>query len=189
MVPTPIVRARLGTLHAAGEEIRVGSTRLGLQARQVCVRLQAGSGLVEPDVPVRADPEDLQIDAAGARDRRLVAAAFAGRVGLHTVQEMNPLAADVHVPKQVLIHETAVAGWVFRRQAMELVEIERRHAREIQLAGRGEGPQVRVQVYRRSARRKAQHGRRLGGDESCHAKSHGAGHGVVVGEDVYLHGR
>ena len=94
MVPTPIDKASRGTADTRpAKRFGVGSTRLGLQARQVCVRLQAGSGLVEPDVPVRADPEDLQIDAAGARDRRLVAAAFAGRVGLHTVQEMNPLAA------------------------------------------------------------------------------------------------
>jgi hypothetical protein len=75
------------------------------------------------------------------------------------------------------------------RQTVKFVEIERRDARQIQLARRGQGAQMRIQVHGGSARWKAKHGRRFGGDELRHAKSYGASHGVVVGEDVYLHGR
>jgi hypothetical protein len=93
------------------------------------------------------------------------------------------------VREEMMLHEAAVAGRMPGRQTVKFVEIERGDAREIQLAGRGQGAQMRVQVHGGTARWKAKHGRRVGGDELRHAKSHSAGHGVVVGEDVYLHGR
>ena len=46
-------------------------------------RLKGRAGLVEADVPVRTDPENLDVDAAGARDCPLVA--FALRFGVGDV--------------------------------------------------------------------------------------------------------
>ena len=45
------------------------------------VRAQAVGRLVEADVAVGADAEDLQIDAAGRRDRIFVAAALGLQIG------------------------------------------------------------------------------------------------------------
>src|SRR5262245_44371243 len=91
--------------------------------------------LVEADVTVRAEPEDLQVDAACALDRSLVARALGGRVARHPVQEMDLSRRHVHVIEEMPTHERAVAAGIRRRETDEFVEIERRRLREIDLSG------------------------------------------------------
>ena len=53
-------------------------------------RRQLARRLVEADVAVGADAEDLQADAAGVRDRLLVAGALRFRIRRDAVQDVDP---------------------------------------------------------------------------------------------------
>jgi hypothetical protein len=59
------------------EERRVGAARRGSQARGVSSRHERARRLVESDVTIRAETEELHVDAADALDRALVPPAFA----------------------------------------------------------------------------------------------------------------
>ena len=120
--------------------------------------------LVEADVAVHAEPEDLQVDAAGAFDRALVAIAFAldlppGADG--AVQKVDAAGRQVDVIEQVLLHERAVAPRIVRADAEELVEVERRRAAEIGAAGGVVLRELAIQRDRRPARRQPEDERGL----------------------------
>ena len=89
-------------------------------------RLQRRRRLVEPDVTVRADAEDLQVDPAGRGDLALVARALLRRVRRRAVQEVDALRRQVHATEEVRVHEAAKAAGMRRRNPDELVEVERR---------------------------------------------------------------
>src|SRR5687768_9248911 len=57
-------------------------------------RDQLVAGLVEADMPVGADAEQLQVDAPGVVDRRLVALALLVRVGSNAIEKMDSRAID-----------------------------------------------------------------------------------------------
>ena len=76
--------------------------------------------------PFVPEPEDLQIDAAGAFDRALVAPHSARQVGRWPVEEMNPARRQVDVVEEMPLHERAIAARIRRRDADELIEVERR---------------------------------------------------------------
>ncbi len=86
----PIDKARAGTLVQSPPNLCALASLLSCsKLRDVRQRAQAGSRLVEPDVTVRANPEDLQIDTAGLRDRRFVATALFEQIGRRPIQESD----------------------------------------------------------------------------------------------------
>src|SRR4029079_3781249 len=72
--------------------------------------LCARSGLVDPDVSCLSDAEYLEIDAAGARDRILVATAFIIHIFTRgfALRDVYALAVDVDLREQILPHEPTV---------------------------------------------------------------------------------
>ena len=118
-------------------------------------REEGGARLVEPDMPVDADPEDQQVDSAGGGNGALEPRAFRLEIFRGAVEKVDVPRRDVHPAEEMLIHERAEAPRVPGRQSDELVEVERVRARKI-----GTPPDERV-VHRRgrSARRQAEHAR------------------------------
>src|SRR3954451_5442056 len=107
--------------------------------------------LVETDVTVRADPEYLQVDATGSGDRALVAGAFLIDVRSGPVEEVDEMPGDVHAAEQVRLHVGAVAAGVIRREAEELVEIERARLGQIDFAEFGQRSELLVKANRGAA--------------------------------------
>src|SRR5437660_260504 len=108
--------------------------------------------LVEPDVPVAADAENLQVDAACRSNRLFIALALDIGRGRGTVEEVNAGWNEIDALEQIALHELAKAAWMIRADADELVEVERGRAREIRLPLCMKPPQLRVSVDRRPAR-------------------------------------
>ena len=71
------------------------------------------------------------------------------------------LPGKVDAREQVLLHERAVAALVVRRQADELVEVERVRLRKICVARFVQPCELVVHRERRSSRRQPQHRRRF----------------------------
>ena len=69
---------------------------------------------------------------------------------------------DVHVPEKMLVHEVVIALRMIDGQAHVFIEIERRHAREVELLLLVQAHELLIQTERRGARRHAEYGVRLG---------------------------
>src|SRR6184192_3682034 len=113
------------------EERCVRAARSLAQCGPMRSRDERGIGLVEADMPVGPEPQDQQIDAAGARDGAFVACAHSGQIARGAVEEMDAPARQVDVIEEVALHERAVAARVCCGYAEELVEIERRRSGEV----------------------------------------------------------
>src|SRR3954470_13036040 len=164
----------------AAEQPRIAPSRRRGQRDAMRPRLQRAPRLVEADVAVGADAEDLQVDAAGRRDRRLVALAFGLGVGSRAVEEADPLGRQVDAREQVLLHEDAIAAWMSRGNAGELVEVERGRAREVGLPVRVQAGELVIQPDGRAAGREAEHDARALADGRGHLHRQRAGEHPLV---------
>ena len=89
IVPIPIDSASAGTSAGSPPKSAALLRRVSGSSVTRCVRAASSRRrLVEPDVPVGADAEDQQVDAAGGLDRLLVAAHSASGIGRGAVEEV-----------------------------------------------------------------------------------------------------
>ena len=114
------------------EESGVVEAGLRGQRLQPRSRRQRRARLVEPDVPVAADAEQLQVDPAGVADRRLVGGAGAGKVGRPTVRPVHPPRIEVDAAGELPLDHRPVRLRVVGGQPDVLVEQERRGGGERQ---------------------------------------------------------
>src|SRR5687768_17096801 len=121
------------------------------------VRCQFITGLVEANVPVGTDSQELQIDAARLIDSGIVAGAFRVEIRGRAVEKANPGRIDVHAAEQVRLHEAAEASGMCGVETRKLVEVERTHEREINLAARVQALQYSVRRHWASPRRQPKH--------------------------------
>src|SRR5262249_7217915 len=105
--------------------------RGGPEMRSVSPGHESTIRFVEADVSVASESKHHQVNATGSRDRTLIALAFSGRILRHPVQEMRSFPRDIHVIQQMPLHECVIALRIARRQADELVQVERARLREI----------------------------------------------------------
>src|SRR4029453_14143487 len=131
-------------------------TGLRPQGHAMGARLKDRSGLVETNVPVRADPENLHVDAAGARDRLLVAFALRFGVGHVARQKVGLRRWQVHAAEQGRLPKAARAARKRRWYAEELVEIERRHTAELEIPALRQRTQLLVKTNWSASRRQAE---------------------------------
>lgn len=106
---------------------------------------QGGRGLIEAYVAVGSQTENLNVDPADSRDRALVAPALSLDVAGTAVERVCSSPGDVDVIEQMRAHEAVIAGGILTAQPEELVEIERRHACEIDVVCRVQPDQVVVE--------------------------------------------
>ena len=95
IVPRPCVRTWRGTSCIGVEEAGVVLARLPRQGLDPGARRQRRTGLVEPEVAIGADAEQLDVDAAGIVDRRLVAGGLRGDVLRLAVGAVDPVQSDL----------------------------------------------------------------------------------------------
>ena len=147
------------------------------------------AGLVEPDVPTAPDAQDLEIDAAGLRDRPLVGGAVLGNLlARHgAVGDVDVLRTDVHVVEQVLPHVAPVAMGAVGCHRVVLVEVERHDLGEAHLALLVPRDQLAIDAQRRAAGGEPQHaaplGRHLAVNHLDDALRDQRGQLVVLGHD------
>ena len=118
--------------------------------------------LVEADMAVRPEAEQLQVDTARRLDGLLVGRAHGVGVGVRALGHVRARLVNVHVVEQVLLHEVAVALVVLGVEAAVLVQVERGHVGEADLAGRAVLHEARVQPDGRRTRGQPQHAGRVG---------------------------
>ena len=81
-------------------------------------------GLIKTDMPIVADTEQLDVNAAAAFDQRVIPAAFLFGVIRDTRRNMGLLRGDIHMVKQIFLHEPAVALRVVTRKPAVFIQIE-----------------------------------------------------------------
>lgn len=93
MEAMPMVSACVGTCSPSAKKRPVVAARLLAQAHAVAVRREVRRGLVEPDVPVGAQAQQLQVQPARGGDGRVVGAALGVRVLRKAVGDVDLLRA------------------------------------------------------------------------------------------------
>ena len=159
IVATPMVTASRGT-YSSPKKSAAASRRVTASSVTRRVRLSAPEpGLVEADVSRLADAENLEVDAAGALDRHLVALRRLGDLRARDVagRDVHVLGLDVDVREQILPHEAMVGVDAVLRHRVVLVEIERHDVGEAQSLLAVHPNQLAVHADRRRARREAEH--------------------------------
>lgn len=131
-------------------------------------RTQGAGRLVEADVAIRADAQDLNVDAADFLDSPLIPIAERPIVAGGTGGNVDVLPGNVDVLKEVLVHEVMVALRVVGHQAHILVEVEGRHLREVQSFFLVHAGQFLVQTQGARAGGQADHGVRLAVEDAGH---------------------
>jgi hypothetical protein len=116
-------------------------------------RVAGAARLVEADVAGATDAEDLEVDAAGGRDHRLVGGAVRVDLGLrHRARgQVGACGVDVHVVEEVGAHEAPVALRVVRRDRVIFVEVEGRDVGEAETRLAMEPHQLGIEADRRGA--------------------------------------
>jgi len=176
-----LVRHFLGI---AVKELRVVSTGSVVKGHAMRERGELVTRLVEADVPVRPNPEQLEVDAARRFDVAFVPRALGVEIGRKPIQEMDPLRVKIDGVEQVPPHELSETAGMRRVDSNELVEVECRHAGEAHAAGRVKAPQFLIRGDRRSAGRQPEHNRRTLVDRVRHADRQGARDVLLSVEDV-----
>src|SRR6266849_508817 len=115
------------------EEPRVVIDGLLGQRLEPRARAQRAGRLVEGNVAVGADAQNLQVDATAFRYTLLVPVTKGRVVAGRARGNIDVLPRDVHMLEEMLVHEVVVALRMTRREAHILVQIERGHAREVEL--------------------------------------------------------
>ena len=90
--------------------------------------------LVEADVAIVADAQQLQVNAADTVDDGVIAGALGRSVEVRAIGQVDGLGADVHMVKQVAVHEAPIALGVLLRQAAVLVQVDGRDLGEVDIA-------------------------------------------------------
>ena len=142
--------------HAPFEQRRIRAARCRPQTRPVGAGDESGRGLVESDVTVCSEAENLQVDAAGALDGAIVAAAFTFDVGRRSVEKVNAAPRDVDVIEQEPLHDGAVAAPIASREAEKFVEIESGQAGAVETSGAVQRDQLAIERHRGAAGRQAE---------------------------------
>ena len=127
----------------AAEEAGVVDPRLPGQRLDTGSRGQRGPRLVERDVPVGADPEDLQIDAARCADRVLVRRTCCRDVGGQAIGALDCAGSEVDPGHEHVVDHVPVPLRMIGGQADVLVEGETRGPAETRSARRRSAPPVR----------------------------------------------
>ena len=176
----------VGDLVERAEEPRVVAPRLLGQRLDPGGRGQRRAGLVEGQVAVAADAEDLEVDAAGLGELRLVGGAGGRHVG--RVGAVHAVGGQAQVVGQLAGDGGPVGLRMAGRQADVLVEQERPH---LVVRRPGAGPVARDQLgVRRHGGRaggQPQHGRRAGADQCLDGVRGERGHLGGGGERDDLH--
>lgn len=94
---------------------------------------EGGCRFVEADVAVAADAEELKVDAAGGGDFILVIAAECFGIRRHAIGDVDVCLIDVHMPKEIFVHECVVGLRMVGSDADVFVEIERGDLRPIEV--------------------------------------------------------
>ncbi len=108
----------------AEEETRIVLNRLLGQDLRMRPASQGAAGFVEGDVPIRADTEQLNINASGGGDGILVCLAGGCDVLGETIGDVRPRLVDVDVVEELRLHEVVIALVVLRRETEVLVQIK-----------------------------------------------------------------
>ncbi len=141
MVGQPLRQAVRGhRVDVVAEEPGVVDPGLPGQRLDPGPRAQRRSGLVECDVPVGADPEDLQVDAPGRADRILVFGAGGRQVGGQAVGPLDRACREVDLGHEHVVDDGPVPLRMIGGQSDVLVEGE--------AAGPAERDQPRIATRR-----------------------------------------
>ena len=132
---------------------------------------QRRTRLVKGDVPVAADPQDLQIDAARVLDHLFVALATGLEVRRPAVGHMRLGGDKVQVLEQILLHEVAVALRMVLRQADVFIQVEGGDLGKVEPFFAMQANQFPIHAQGRSARGKSQHASGLPADQIRHETS------------------
>ena len=113
--------------------------------------LRTLKGLVESDVPIAADSQQGDIDAAGLLDLAFVIATVIGN-GFQSnaaVHDVCVVGRNVDVIEQMLTHPAMIALELVGSQSVVFVQIECHDAAEVQLASLVQRDQLTVHIDRR----------------------------------------
>src|SRR5687768_16344583 len=114
------------------------------------VRAQPVRGLVETDVTIRADAEDLQVDAVCVGDLRLIPAALGFEIRSPTIEHPDVRGIDRDVIEQLRLHERAIAAGLTAVDPHELIEIEGADLRPIEAIAAAALAQFAIERQRRT---------------------------------------
>jgi hypothetical protein len=168
------------------EEPRVVAPGLLVQGLDPGGRGERRAGLVERQVAVAADAEDLEVDAAGLGELRLVGGTGGRHVG--RVGAVHAVGRQAQVVGQLAGDRGPVGLRVGGRQADVLVEQEGPHL-VVRRAGAGPVPRDQLGVRRHGGRAggQPQHGRGAGADQCLDGVRGERSHLGVGGERDDLH--
>ena len=107
-------------------------------------------------MPVYPDADERDVRRPIAREPPLVAGALRLQVGRIAAEEADPVARQIHLRKEMLLHERSEAPGV-RRPDLQLVEIERGRATERDASRRVHPDDLAVHGNRRLADREQEH--------------------------------
>ena len=126
IVPTPIVRARLGTLPAiAAEHARILLEREGRERLVSRAGHERRQRFVEADVARLADAQELHINPSCLSYELFVVVCLRAQIGRHAIRNVRIGKVDIHPAEQVMIHVIAVGVFVLGRYADVFVQVER----------------------------------------------------------------
>ena len=120
--------------------------------------------LVEADVAVVADAQQLQVHTAQAADQRVVARTLGVHVLGHAVGQVGGALGQVHMVKQIVVHEVVIALVVLPGQAQVFIQVHRAHTGKIHIALVVPVHQLHIRAHRAGTGGQAQHAVRLQDD-------------------------
>ena len=119
VAPMPIDSARRGTRRTSPSNNHAFARRALDGASRGAFAARASPPAVEAQVPVAADPQQHQVEAAHGREAALVAQRFAAHAARPAVQKFDPLGREVDLVEQMAPHEGVVAVRVARAQTRD----------------------------------------------------------------------
>ena len=145
--------------------------------------------LIEADVSVAANAQQLEVRVPKGLDVGVIGGALLSGVGGHAVGHTGILGEDIHMIKQIALHEVAVALIVVGGQPFVLVQVDGADVLEAEDAGLAPVSQALVSADRGGAGGQAQHAGRIVGDLRCHNLGGAAAYGLVVFLTKNLHNK
>ena len=176
-----------GHLVGGGEETGIGLDGTLGEVHHVGLLLEGVAGLVEADVAVMADAQDLDVDAAHVADDLVVPLALRLGVGGQAVGDVGVGGVDVHVVKEVLLHEVAVALLVGGLQADVFIQVHGLDLGEVQVALLVPVDELVIHPHGAGAGGEAHHAVGLQDDLGGEDIGRLAAHGPIIFGHVDLH--
>jgi hypothetical protein len=151
---------KAGHLRNILEVMGVGDPGGVIQRNEAGAGIDAASRLIEPDVPIVADAQDLQIDTTGLFDHLLVLQATLLDLFLLPlpIGDMAVGRIDIHFVEQLLLHKAVVALQRIVIDGVVFVKIEGDHVLEAQLLLPVQPYQFGIQRFWRRTRSQTQDG-------------------------------